>query len=221
MKLTQLVQVGFVLLSAVLVYHFVRMSSASEVQRVCAPICTMKPDYAGRDRLAPEFDLPDLQGARVRLSDYRGKVVLLNFWSETCPPCLEEMPALAEFAQKLKARGDAVLLTINVDDTAEAARAAVEKAIGGPAPFPVLLDPTSAVVAGKYGTKLYPETWVIDREGVIRARFDGVRDWSQGMALDLASTLGDARHCPIDFAGGRPVDNANLCPAFVLSRGSM
>src|SRR5260221_12745028 len=70
--------------------------------------------------------------------------------------------------------------------------------------FVVLFDPESNVVSDKYGTTLYPETWIIDPQGVIRARFDGARDWSNAMVLDLIESFERPLACGVEFQSGRP-----------------
>src|SRR5262249_50514949 len=159
--------------------------------RACVPVCAMRPNYAGRNRLAPDFDLEAADGGRVRLSEFKGKTVVLNFWTTTCQPCLEEMPSLAELAKILKARrpsgfsklfgsDDAVVLTVSTDASKEVAMSALQTLLHEEKPpFKVLLDPESKVVGDKYGTRLFPETWIIDPQGVIRARFDGQRTWTE------------------------------------------
>ena len=66
------------------------------------------------------------------------------------------------------------------------------------------VDPEAEVVGGRYGTKLYPETWIIDKGGIIRARFDGGRDWSDSLAVDIAEMVSKPFGCPVEFAKGRP-----------------
>lgn len=204
MKPGQLLQVAFVVLAAFAVYGFVATVRDGEKRRVCAPMCAMRPNYAAQNRRAPDFELPALSGGKRRLSDYRGKVVILNFWTKTCAPCLEEMPSLAELSKKLSAHPDVEVVTISTDESLEDARATLQSILDAPAPFAVLLDPESEVVSGKFGTKLYPETWLIDPAGVIRARFDGPRDWSDPITIDLAESLSDPQACPVEFVSGRP-----------------
>ncbi len=195
----------FVIGAALAVHSFVRMGMTAEQQRVCTPVCHLLPDYAARNRQAPDFQLPTLDGGILRLSDYRGKVVILNFWTRTCPPCREEMPDLAELAHTGRERGDFVVLTVNTDDTAESASEVLEAPLGGPPPFPVALDPDREVVTDKYGTRLLPETWFIDKKGVIRARFDGKRQWTDPMVTDLVESIGGVQPCRIELLDGRPV----------------
>ena len=133
------------------------------------------------DRLAPDFALPAQDGSTWRLSEQRGKVVILNFWTVTCQPCIEEMPTLVELSSTLRGRGDVELVTISTDRDWDTVRTIVADDAG----LKVLLDRDRAVVRGKFGTRLYPETWVIDPEGVIRLRVDGSRDWSSPVVLDM------------------------------------
>ena len=213
MRPAQYAQLAFVLLAALGVYGFVSAAKEGERRRMCMPLCTLQPNYAARNRLAPDFELPTLRGGTLRLADFRGKVVVLNFWTKTCRPCLEEMPSFAEFAQIVKDRKDVAVMTICTDETAEDARDTLKSLLGGEAPFLTGLDPDAEIVAGKYGTKLYPETWFIDPEGVIRARVDGARDWSNPLAVEFVESLGGAVSCSdfvspgpkgSEFLGGRP-----------------
>ncbi len=139
--------------------------------------------YFGDDRLAPDFTLRDKDGRPWRLSDRRGKkVVIMNFWSITCSECVQEMPTVEALARVLERRYDDVeLVAISTD----AGWPTVASMFPPDSALRVLFDPDRSVVLGKYGTRLFPETWVIDKEGLIRARIDGARDWSSPLALDL------------------------------------
>src|SRR5690606_5927656 len=209
---SQLAQLVVVVVAAFAVYMFVRTAGDAEARRVCVPVCAMRPNYADQNRLAPDFELTNLSGRKVRLSDYRGKTVILNFWTKTCRPCLEEMPSLAELGRALGKRSDIVLVTVTTDETAEDARQTLASVIGAEPPFEVLIDPDSEVVTDKYGTKLYPETWFIDPSGVIRARVDGARDWSGALPVDFAEAIGDPIKCDLRFERGTPRGpRADLC----------
>ncbi len=158
----------------------------------------MHPDYAARNRLAPDFELPKVGGGTARLSNYRGKVVILNFWTKSCRPCLEEMPSIASLAKALAPHPDIALLTVSTDESVEDARETMKSVLGGAdAPFVVMVDPESKVVRETFGTKLYPETWFIDPSGVIRARIDGGRDWNAALTIDLAHSFDDPVQCDV------------------------
>ena len=207
MKTAALVQLAFIILAGLAVFAFISMAKESEIRRSCVPVCAMRPNYAGRNRTAPDFELPAADGNKVRLSQYRGKTVILNFWTTTCPPCLEEMPSLADLARVLQKRKDVVVLTVSTDATKETAMSALRTLLRdarGEPPFQVLLDPEANVVRDQFGTTLYPETWIIDPSGVIRARFDGARDWSNAMVLDLIESFQKTPACGVDFESGRP-----------------
>jgi len=199
----QIAQLGFVAFAATGVFGFVTAVHDGETRRACSAMCALKPTYAARDRLAPDFALPALGGGTVKLSDYRGKVVILNFWTKNCPPCLEEMPSLVNLAKALQSQKDIVLLTISTDESLEDAKNTLHSVLGGDPPFAVLLDPDSKIVTKTYGTKLYPETWFIDPKGVIRARVDGQRDWASALVVDLAQSLHSPIPCEVTFRSGK------------------
>lgn len=195
-------QIGFVCFAGLGVYGFVTAARDGEARRACSALCAMRPNYAARNRLAPDFELPALGGGKVRLSSFRGKTVILNFWTKSCRPCLEEMPSIADLAKGLREHPDVVLLTVSTDETLDDARDTMRSVLGGDPPFVVMLDPEGKVVTDKYGTKLYPETWFIDPKGVIRARFDGARDWASALTVDLAESLTEPATCNAVFSGG-------------------
>ena len=138
--------------------------------------------YVGNELLAPDFELRDRRGRPWRLSAHRGKVVILNFWSVTCPPCVREMPTLIQLARRLRREGvDAEVVAVSVDAGWEAVRELFPQE----PPLTVLFDPERKVVTGLYGTRLLPETWIVDRRGVIRFRYDGGLDWSSPLVREL------------------------------------
>lgn len=204
MKPATFAQILFILVAAVAVYGFVHAAQNDQRTTSCKAMCALRPAYAGRNRLAPDFELPDMNGKMVRLSSFRGKTVFLNFWTKTCRPCLEEMPALAELARIAQTRKDFVVLTVSTDEGPDDVRDALRVALNGDPPFPVLFDPESAVVLEKYGTQLYPETWIIDPNGIIRARFDGARDWSDSLAIDVGEMVSRWGGCPVEIYKGQP-----------------
>jgi peroxiredoxin len=204
----QFAQIGFIAFAVTGVYGFVTAARDGETRRACSALCALRPAYAARNRMAPDFELPALAGGKTRLSSLRGKTVILNFWTKTCRPCLEEMPSLANLAKALREHPNVVLLTISTDETLEDARQTMQAVLGGDPPFAVLLDPGGEVVGGKYGTKLYPETWFIDGRGVIRARFDGGRDWASALSIDLAESLNGPIPCEVVFAQGQATGDA-------------
>jgi peroxiredoxin len=141
--------------------------------------------YLGDDRLVPDFELQDQEGRTFRMSDMRGRVVVLNFWTVTCGPCIEEMPSLVELARILDERDDVEIVTISTDRSWDEVRTVMPPG----APLRVLLDPDRAVVRGRFGTRMYPETWIVDRHGVIRLRIDGARPWSSAIAVDAIESF--------------------------------
>lgn len=211
MKPAQIAQLAFIAVAAITVYMFVSAAQDGEARAACTPLCALSPAYANQNRVAPDFELPDLSGKPVKLSSYRGKTVVLNFWTKTCRPCLEEMPSLSDLAELLRAEG-AELITITSDPSAEDARQTLRAVLNRDPNFTVLVDPEAAIINGKFGTKLFPETWIIDPDGIIRARVDGGRDWTNPVVLNVVRMFSRKLGCGITFDQGKPKgDRRGLC----------
>jgi peroxiredoxin len=122
-----------------------------------------------RPQIAPDFAVTALDGQAVRLSAYRGKVVLLNLWTTWCPPCRDEMPSMEALHRRLKDR-DFVLLAVSQDEDGKRVVEPFVKDMG--LTFPILVDPEHQV-GDRYGVWGYPESFLIDRDGVIVERIIG------------------------------------------------
>jgi peroxiredoxin len=192
-----LAQLAFVVVAALFVYGFVAVTKEGETRRVCSAPCFLHPDYLAADRRAPDFSLKDIHGNTVTLESLRGKVVMLNFWTKTCGPCLEEMPDLAELTKIIRDRPDVAVVTVSVDDSVEDIQPTLQTVLRDEPPFAVLIDPGAQVVGGKFGTHLFPETWFIDKRGVIRARFDGAREWTNPLVVDFIDALRRGDYCAV------------------------
>lgn len=115
---------------------------------------------------APDFELKTLDGKMVRLSDYKGQKVMLNFWATWCPPCKEEIPDMEKF---YKSSGDKIqIFAVNLDPTSDVAGFA--KKMG--ATFPILLDEAEKVM-DLYQVLTIPTTYFIDEDGIIRKKYVG------------------------------------------------
>lgn len=128
---------------------------------------------------APDFALLSGEGKPVRLSRVlREKAVFLNFWATWCPPCREEMPSMERVYRDYRARG-LEILAVSIDAGDEATVAGGVKAFmaGLTLTFPALLDPKMEVVRA-YRLRGLPTTYLIDRNGVIRASVVGSSDWA-------------------------------------------
>ncbi len=131
--------------------------------------------------IAPDFTLENMQGEKVSLSQLRGKVVIVNFWATWCPPCRTEMPSMEVLHQTFK-DDDLVLLAINVEKNG---RKAVTRFLQEtPYNFPILLDDQQQT-QNLYGVFQYPESFIIDRSGVVVKQVIGAVHWMGGDIYNL------------------------------------
>ena len=149
-------------------------------------------------KIAPDFELPDLVEKDVRLSDFRGKVVFLNFWATWCKPCREEMPSMEVLYKNFEQDG-LVVLAISID------RVTTKKDIP---PFVKSLNLTFPILIDSWGQtdKRYklmgvPETYIIDQQGVLREKVIGPRDWT---ILDNLQTITGLLKTGVKSAGAAP-----------------
>ncbi len=130
---------------------------------------------------APDFTVQDSQ-AKVTLSQYRGQVVVLNFWATWCPPCVEEIPSLVEMQRRMKAKGVTVIaVSVDVDESA------YKQFVKDHNVNLLTVRDADQKSNQLYGTFKFPETYVIDRNGVMRRKFIGAVDWT---APDVTEFLG-------------------------------
>ena len=115
-------------------------------------------------RPAPDFTLTDLEGNSVTLSDFRGKVVFINFWATWCPPCRAEMPDMEAIYQEYKSK-DVVVIGVDLLEDENEVRQYVQQ---GGFSWTFVIDTTGAV-ATNYGITAIPTSLFLDKEGVIRA----------------------------------------------------
>jgi peroxiredoxin len=123
---------------------------------------------------APSFSVPDVQGNMHSLSDYQGKVVIVNFWAVWCSPCREEMPSMQRAWEEVRDQ-DVVLLAINWKDSDSFIDQFLES-FPHTLDFPLLKD-SDGSVAGQYGVKGLPATFVVDPQGRLVYRAIGEREW--------------------------------------------
>lgn len=122
-------------------------------------------------QLAPGFTLTDLQGNQVKLSDYKGKKVLLNFWATWCPPCRVEMPHMQKFYEDYQSE-DVVILGINMTLTEKNPDDVKEFVNDEQLTFPIVLDEKGNILQ-TYQVIAYPTSYLLDSKGVIQEKFIG------------------------------------------------
>ena len=123
---------------------------------------------------APDFTFPGLDGKMVSLSDYRGKVVLVNIWATWCPPCVDEMPSMEKLYRKFKGKNFEIL-AVSIDEPGLKAVAPFMKKSN--LTFPALIDSEGAIKA-VYGITGVPESFIVDKQGILIKKIVGPVDWA-------------------------------------------
>ena len=137
------------------------------------------------DGAPDDFELRTLDGGTVSLSALaaQGEVVFLNFWATWCPPCREELPAMADLARRMAEEGRPFRMVAVSQDEGWQALREFFGAAGPPAGITVALDPPGRL-SRMYGTEKLPETYVIGRKGRVLARWVNVRPWSSPQMVE-------------------------------------
>lgn len=155
-------------------------AAAREGHQMLAPF-SVQPAKGGEK--APEFVLPDMDGRKRSLAEFRGRVLVVHFWASWCVPCRQEFPALSSIAAELGPRG------LSVVGVAADSRERVEAFLrGSPAAFPVLIDQYGSVMR-KYGVGLIPVSVIVGRDGRLIGTALGPKDYSGPEAREFFERL--------------------------------
>jgi len=141
----------------------------------------------------PDFNLPLLtgpSGRTVSLADFRGRVLVLNFWATWCPPCVEEAPSLEAFAERVRPLGVEVIGASECYDCSKDEDPATLTAFINKfsITYPIARD-ASRALATRYGTLQFPETYIIDRHGRLAEKIIGAWDWNDPRMLSFVREL--------------------------------
>ncbi|HKT12655.1 MAG TPA: TlpA disulfide reductase family protein [Terriglobia bacterium] len=136
---------------------------------------------------APGFTLSQLPSGKLSLSEFKGHVVVLNFWATWCPPCVMETPSLEKFASEMKPQGVAVL-GVSVDENENQLKQFVQQYHLS---YPVARDP-SAALANSYGTYKLPESYIIGRDGRVADKIIGATNWTDPRMIAFVKSLAGA-----------------------------
>lgn len=170
---------GLMLLTMVVVAISYWVASKPKQEINIAELERKATEHAGALDPKP-FSLSTKDGRVVRLEDFKGRPVLLNFWATWCPPCVEELPSLLKFAEWARKELGLETIAVSVDTdwkTIDNFFAQKKLWSGKELPLTILLNSDSKVAA-EYGSTKYPETFFINRDFKIARKFVGVQDWN-------------------------------------------
>ena len=171
--------------SAILLLVAVLLSGCSRENAKNASTGNALPVEAVEGAIAPDFTLKDLSGHELRLSDLKGKVVLLNFWATWCPPCRKEVPSLVSLNSQMSGKAFQ-MVTVSID---EGGKQAIEEFFASAGvTLPVLLD-TDRNISKLYGTTGVPETFIVNQRGAIVKKVVGGMDWSDPAVVKYLNDL--------------------------------
>jgi len=134
---------------------------------------------------APPFSLTRLGGGTADLTDFAGKVVLLNFWATWCPPCREEMPAMQRLWERYRKQGLVIVAVAADQDNGKQVASFVDK-LG--LNYPILLDPEGKA-RNRYEVVGLPMSYLIGRDGKISGRVIGIKSWDSPQAFALVEHM--------------------------------
>lgn len=135
---------------------------------------------------APEMALEDLEGQTHELADYRGRVVMVNFWATWCPPCVHEMPSMQRVQDALGNRFK--ILAVNMQEDPDTMRAFIENKIE--TDFTVLVDQHAEAIRA-WSVRVLPTTFLVDGEGKIRYSLVGGAEWDEPQYMEVIEALVD------------------------------
>ncbi|MBK8241276.1 MAG: TlpA family protein disulfide reductase [Nannocystaceae bacterium] len=141
-----------------------------------------------RDTVAPDFVVQDLQGNEVKLSDFRGKLVVLNFWATWCPPCITEWPQVHQLAERLSGRDDVVVIALSIDKSPDVIEPFLARMSMADTHVKVLWDPNEQVHTD-FGTTKLPDTYFVDETGTIRQAYINARKWGSPTAVQCVESM--------------------------------
>lgn len=176
----------FIVAGGLLVFCFAAALSPALTAQSAAACRSLEPEP--RSGPAPEFAVQDLSGAPVALTDFRGRLVLVNFWATWCEPCIREWPQLERLAERFAGRDEVVILAISVDSDPKLIAPFLERMSLTDTRVRVLWDPKQEVHKS-FGTDKLPDTYFVDGAGQLLHAFINVRDWGRPAAYQCVESM--------------------------------
>ncbi|MBF0473637.1 MAG: TlpA family protein disulfide reductase [Nitrospirae bacterium] len=171
-----------ILLSGLIFIFEFSINSKSQIKPIDAPIIEHK---AAENMEVPDFTLYNDANQPIKLSDLKGTVIFLNFWATWCGPCVEEAPSIEALYKKKSTSTDFKIITVVYNDDPAVVNAFMQK---NSYTFPVFGDKNSDA-AKIFGVTGVPETYIIDKKGILRKKFIGPVNWTDEQTLKLIDDI--------------------------------
>jgi peroxiredoxin len=146
---------------------------------------TVRPSGIAEGLAIPDFTFPGIDGVSVSLSDFKGKVVLVNIWATWCKPCVDEMPSMEKLYQKFKDK-NFMILAVSIDESGRDAVASFMRKLN--LTFPALID-SKGTIKSLYGVTGVPESFIIDQNGILVKKIIGQANWAAPEAVSFFQEL--------------------------------
>ncbi|MFG3612499.1 peroxiredoxin family protein [Rummeliibacillus stabekisii] len=173
---------GLLLVAALIVFALTnflksKITEAEKIDTSYTQVETKQTENSGLEigQYAPDFTLKTLEGKKVKLSDYRGKKVILNFWATWCPPCKEEIPHMEKYYKSLNKKDNVEILAVNLTSSDKSKEYIKEFAESYDITYPILLD-KEGEQQKQYEIVTIPTTFFINESGQIKQKAVGPMD---------------------------------------------
>jgi len=178
------------ILAGILSYSFITALIDGADWKKESTLKIVNPDFEQKDankaKTIPDFSLKDRFGNQIKLSEFHlADIIIIHIWSSSCPPCIQELPMIQEMDNRLSSMGKVVLITITTDEKWEALIHVFPTGTN----LRILFDPEEKVTKKIFGTSKFPETFILDKNRKIRARFDGIRRWYSKEILEYIASF--------------------------------
>jgi thiol-disulfide isomerase/thioredoxin len=171
LKSKTIILIILIFIGALILYLFIKYQHPQTKTKIGFPI--------------PDIELTDFQNNKLNLSDLRGSVIFVNFWATWCPPCIDELPSIERLSRNLAGNSEFKMVTILYNDDINRVKSYMKDMNYT---FPVYID-YDGYAAEKFGITGVPETFIIDKRGILRNKVIGPSEWDSPYVIEILTKL--------------------------------